>query len=244
MGHPVGRQQLDPPASSGRSSDPDAGREVLVDPVGDEELRVLRPAVAALDEAALLGPERLAVGGRRVLLVWGAVADVAVQDDQRGTPLRLPEHGQGVLDALPVVGVAHAKNVPPVREEPSRDVLREGEARVALDRDVVVVVDPAKVVEAEVAGQRRGFAPDALHQATVADDDIDVVVEDGESRLVVALAEPLPGDGHPDARRGALAERARGRLDARNPVVLGVTGSLAPDLAEATDILERHRRLA
>ena len=106
----------------------DAGGEVLADAVGDEELRVLRPAVDALGQADLLVAERLAVGLGRVLLVRRAVADVAVEDDERGAALGLPEDLQGVLDAIDVVGVAHPQDVPPVTQEPGRDVLRERDA--------------------------------------------------------------------------------------------------------------------
>src|SRR5439155_14514363 len=97
-----------PPDPSGRSARPDAGGEVLADAVGDQQLRLLRPPIAALGEANLLLTERLAVGRGRVVLVRGAVADVAVEDDERGTPLRLPEDAEDPFDAIEVVGVAHA----------------------------------------------------------------------------------------------------------------------------------------
>ena len=69
----------------------DPGGEVLAHAVGHEELRVLGPAVGALGEPDLLVAERLAVGRGGVLLVRRAVADVAVEDDEGGPPLRLPE---------------------------------------------------------------------------------------------------------------------------------------------------------
>ena len=217
---------------------------MLVDAVRHEELRVLRPSVAALGETDLLVAERLAVGLRRVLLVRRTVADVAVEDDERGAALRLPEHLERVLDAIDVVGVADAQDVPAVGEEPGGDVLGEGDAGVAFDGDVVVVVDPAEIVEAEVAGEGRRLRRDALHQAAVAADGVDVVVEDLEARPVVAVGEPLLGDGHADAGGDALAERAGRRLDAGDPVVLGMPGRLAVELAEPADVVERHRRLA
>jgi len=49
----------------------------------------------------------------RFVLMRRAIADVTVEDDQRGTPLRLPEDAERMLDALEVVGVAHAKDVHP-----------------------------------------------------------------------------------------------------------------------------------
>ena len=57
------------------------------------------------------------------------------------------------------------------------------------------------------------------------------------------VREPLARDRHADARREALAERARGRLDARRPPVLGVTRAAAIELAELLDVVERDRLL-
>src|SRR2546423_1316185 len=72
------------------------------------------------------GAERPAVGRGRVVFMRGAVADVAVEDDERGTPPRLPEDAERLLDAIEVVGVAHPQDVPPVRQESGGDILREG----------------------------------------------------------------------------------------------------------------------
>src|SRR4030095_3302389 len=105
-------------------------------PVGHQNWRPLRPAVAALGEANFLGPEWLAVGGGRVVLVRGAVADVAVEDDERGMSLRVSEAPERLLDALEVVGVGHAQDVPAVAQESGGDVLREGEARLTFSRGV------------------------------------------------------------------------------------------------------------
>src|SRR5262249_21241097 len=158
--------------------------------------------------------------------------DVAVEDEEGGPTLRVLEGFQGVLDAIDVVGVAYAEDVPAVAEEAGRDVLGEGDPGVAFDGDVVVVVDPAEVIEAEVAGQRGGFGGNAFHHAAVAADGVDAVVKDREVRAVIAIGEPFLGDGHADAVGDALAERAAGGFDAGDPVILGVAGRLAVELAE------------
>ncbi len=87
---------------------------------------------------------------------------------------------------------------------------------------LVVVVDPAQVGELQVAGQGGRLAGDALHHAAVAGQGVDVVVEHLEAGPVEVLRHPLAGDRHPDAGGDALAERARGRLDARGPAILGM----------------------
>src|SRR5439155_20949484 len=122
---PVRREERRPVASSGSAARTDAGGEVIEDAVGDQELRPFRPAIAALGGGDLLVTERLAVGGGGFLLVRGAVADVAVQDDERGSALRRAEDRERLLDVIEVVGVTHAQYVPPVGQEPGSVVLRE-----------------------------------------------------------------------------------------------------------------------
>src|SRR5262249_17634044 len=233
----VRREERRPPASSGGAARPDTGREVLAHAVGNQELRVFRPPIGALAKANFLRAEWLAARGSAGLPVRGAVADVAVEDDECGAPLRLPKDTESCLDAIEVVGVADAENVPAVPQESGGDVLCECEARLTFDRDVVVVVDPAQVVESQVTGERGCFGGHALHQTAVAAHDVDVVVEDGEARLVVAVGEPFLSDGHADARCGALPQRPRRGFYAGHPVILGVSGRLAADLAETADVL-------
>src|SRR5207302_3742386 len=62
----------------------DAVLEILVDTVGDEELGVFGPAVILFREFYFGFSEWFAVGFVGILLVRGAVADVAVNDDQSG----------------------------------------------------------------------------------------------------------------------------------------------------------------
>jgi hypothetical protein len=115
---------------------------VLADAVRDEELRILGPPIGPLGEADLLLAERFAMGGGSILLVRRAVADMAIQNDKGRAALRLMEYPESVLDQANVVGVADPQHVPSVTQEPRRNVLGEGDARAALDRDVIVVVDP------------------------------------------------------------------------------------------------------
>src|SRR4030095_8278834 len=153
--------------------------------------------------------------------------DVGIQNNERGTPLRLPESVESVFDATQVVGVADPQHVPTIRQESCHDVFRERDARAALDRDVVVVVDPAEVVETQVTGQRGGFRSHALHQAAVTANYINAVIEDFEVRSVEMTGEPLFCDGHADAHGDALPQGARGGLYARRPMVFGMAGRLA-----------------
>src|SRR5260370_368003 len=151
----------------GRAACADPNLKMFINTVRHEELRVLGPTIAAFSKADLFFAERLAVGIGCVLLVWRTVAYMAVKNNE-GRPTRcFPEGFKGVLDAVGIVGVANPQNIPSITQESGRDVLREGNASVAFDCDVVVVVHPAEVVEPQRTGKRTGFRGKALHSATI-----------------------------------------------------------------------------
>ncbi len=179
------------------------------------------------------------MGGLGVLFVRRAPADVAVDDDQgRAADLGL-ERVEGFAEQAGVVGVADPQHVPAVPLEATEDVVAEGQRGVAVDRDVVVVEDPAEVVQLQVPGERGGFVGNPLLQAAVAGDGVGVEVE---QLRPVGGAEPLRGHRHPDRGADALAERPGGGLDAGGPAVLGVAGGARVELAEVFDLLQRAGR--
>src|SRR5712672_4397736 len=130
----------------GRAACADPRLKMFINTVRHQEFRVLRPSIAALCKTDLFFAERLAVSIGCVLLVWRTVAYMAVKNDEGRPTCRFPEGFEGVLDAVGIVGVANAQDVPSITQEPGRHVLREGNASVAFDGDVIVVVNPAKMV--------------------------------------------------------------------------------------------------
>src|SRR5262249_8008465 len=123
---------------------------MFVDAVGHKELGVYGPAVAALGEPNLVVSQRFAVSCTCVLLMRGTVADVTVQNNKRGPFFGLTDDAQRMLNKLEVVSHADTHHIPSVGKKSWLNVFGEGDARAALDGDVVVVVDPAKVVEPEM----------------------------------------------------------------------------------------------
>ena len=112
------------------------------------------------------------------------------------------------------------------------------------DGDVVVVVDPAEIAEAEVASERRRFVGDALHQTSITADGEGGEVEEFESWSVVSRCRPTRGHRHADAGRDALAEWARGGLDAAGPSILWMAGTFRVHLPKTLDVVDRDRRIA
>ncbi len=227
----------------GRAACADPRLKMFINTVRHQEFRVLRPSIAALCKADLFFAERLAVSIGCVLLVWRTVTYMAVKNDERRPTLRFPEGFEGVFDAVSIVSIANPQNIPSITQEAGRHVLREGNASVAFDCDVIVVVHPAEMVEPQMCGKRSRFRRNALHHATIAANGVDVVIEHLKTGHVEVCSEPLLSNGHSHARGDALAERTGCCLDARDPVVLGMTRCLTVKLTKAPYIFERHGRL-
>src|SRR5262249_42590248 len=147
------RKQRGPLAPQLRAARANAGREVLRYLIRNQELRVLGPAVSALCKTHLVVSERLAVGRRGIVLMRRAVADVAVKDNKGRPPFGGSESVDRVLDQVEVVRIADAQHIPSVPQETRRDVFGKRELCLAFDRDVVVVVNPAQIVQAKMARQ-------------------------------------------------------------------------------------------
>ena len=125
--------------------------------------------------------------------------------------------------------------VPAVGLVAGQDVLAERDGGVVLDRDVVVVVEDDQVAQLLVSGERRGLARDAFLHAAVADDDVDVVVEQRCAGRGVGVEQPALAPSrhrHADAVGDALAERAGGRPRCRGcGRARGGPGSASPRCA-------------
>src|SRR4029077_10812774 len=131
----------------------DSGSKVVVHAVGDKKLCIFRKSVGPLAEPNFIFAQRFAVSGCCVLLVRRTVSDMTVEDDECGAAFRFAKDLEHLLNAIDVVGIANSQDVPSIRNESCVDVFGERDSRVAFDRDVVVVVNPAQVVEPEMSGE-------------------------------------------------------------------------------------------
>ena len=174
----------------------------------------------------------------RIVAVWRAISDMAVEYHQRWSTFRFAKRRQDLFDAWNVVGVTDVQYVPAIASETNGYIFRERQPRAAFYRDVVVVIDPAQAIEAKVACERRRFRADALHQASVSAYGVDIVIEDRKIRLVVSHSEPALCDCHTNAGRNALSERASGRLHPGYQVIFRMPRRVTPKLAKTSDIVE------
>ena len=146
------------------------------------------------------------------------------RDGRSVTSLAARERG---FEPIHVVGhLTELDDVPSVGPEALGDVVVVGQRGVAVDRDVVVVVDADQLAEREMAGERGGLVRDAFHEAPVTGDHIGVMVD----RLGAELCrQEALGDRHADGVAEALTERSGGDLDPWRVTRFGVPwGSRLP----------------
>ena len=149
----------------------------------------------------LVGAERGAVGLAGVLLVRRRPADDRLRTDDRGSAARSrPGPPTNAVRTAPGrrrrrVDVLH---VPAVGLVARGDVLAERDVGVALDRDVVVVVEHDQVAELLVAGQRLASEETPSSMSPSETKHADGVVED-------ALARRASGSNRPRSQRDAIA---------------------------------------
>lgn len=141
-------------------------------------------------------------------------------------------------DAVEVrVAVLDVLRVPAVRRVARQHVLRPRQIGLAINGDVVVVVEHNQLAEAKVTGERARLRADALLQAAVAAENVGVVVDDVIARLVEARGRVRLGDGNAHRVGDALAERAGADLDA-GVVHLGVAGGLGVELSKVLQVVD------
>ena len=173
-------------------------------------------------------------------LVRASVTDGRNGDDEAGTFEFVAGFAERGVDGGDVHAVDGADDVPVVGAEAGGDVLGERDVGIALDGDVVVVVEVDDLAEPKRAGEGGRLGGDALHEVAVGDDAVDAVVDDLVSGPVVVLCKEFLRDGHADAVGEPLAERAGGHLGAGGKAKLGVARGLALPLPELPDVVERE----
>ena len=67
------------------------------------------------------------------------------------------------------------------------------------------------------------------------------IVEQFEPGSIEVAGQPALCDGHADAHRKPLSQRAGRRFDARRPTVFRMAGTFAVKLPEALDVVQSHR---
>lgn len=180
-------------------------------------------------------------------LVGGAETDDRLAADEGG----LVGVGAGLFDGRlhggGIVTVHIADDVPVVGLEAGRGIVEEpgrcfGTApHLAIDGDVVVVVEGDELAEAQGAGQGAGLVGDPFHHAAVPQKHVGTVVHDVVAGTVELGGQHLLGQCHADGVGDTLAEGAGGGLDTGGVTVFRVAGGLGVELAEVLEFFDGER---
>src|SRR5262249_6284520 len=145
------------------------------------------------------------MSGAGILLMRRAKPDVAVDNNKRWRIVATLECLQRLCQLLCVVGIVDPVHDPVIPAKPRRHIFTESEVCLSLNRDPVAVVDPAQIPELKMAGDRCGFARDALHHVAVATQRINLETKRRGVRPVEVPPEPATRDGHADAVPASLS---------------------------------------
>ena len=113
-----------------------------------------------------------------------------------------------------------------------------GTTHLAVDGDVVVVIESDQLAELQGTGKGAGFMRDALHQTAVAEESVGVVIDDLVAVTVELGGKTLFGDRHADGVADTLPQRTGGCLHAGRIAVFGMTWRLGVQLPELLQILD------
>ena len=183
--------------------------------------------------------ERFTVHLGRTGAMRRTLADRRLSNDERGLLGRGLRLGNRTVHRVDIVAIDRTDHVPAVGFEAAARIVAEPAAHIAVNRDAVVVVNRDELVEAPDTRKRAHFVADAFHQATIAQEDVRAVVDDGEALAIEFLSEKLFGKRHADTVGNALAEGSGRRFDAGRHVDFGVAGRLAVQLTKVLDVLHR-----
>ena len=172
------------------------------------------------------------MGRRFAGFVRAAVTDHRAADDYArlsGFGLCI---GQRRGDGAYVSPFYPADDMPAVGLEPLGDILAKGDASVALDGDVVVVVEHYELAKAQCACHGCCFGRDSFLEVTIRDDRVGIVVDDRVTGFVVLSGQPTLGQCHADSVAKSLSQRAGGGFNSWSQAVLWVARCFAAPLAE------------
>ena len=203
--------------------------EDVVDFLRHEETLFGVESESPLHPGDFLRAERCAVGVGGILFRRCAEADVGRGDNHHGLTDDFLGAAIGLLDFVVVVSVA-GEDLPAVALESFLHVVVQRERGVALDRDVVRVVDEDEVVEFHRTRPTAGLVRNALLQVAVA----------AEDPRAVARLRLLRRERKPDAHRNALTERTRRHLNPRHHPAFGMSRAPRTELTECLQFVHRH----
>lgn len=115
--------------------------------------------------------------------------------------------------SIVAIAITNSLDVPVVGLETLENVFSEGDSNVTIDGDVVVIIEGNELTELQVTSKRTGLRGNTFLKTTITENDIGVVVEDLETRLVVGGSELSFSSSQTNGIGDTLTKRTGGDLN-------------------------------
>ena len=198
--------------------------------------RSVHPTHCLTGERNLFVAERRTVTGFFTLLVGRTPADHGATADKRGPLAVGVSLVNGPGNRSRIVAVDALDNLPVVGAKTRRGVISEPALYFAVDGDAVVIPEGNELTQAQCTGKRAGFVGDSFHQATVAQENVSMVIDYRMTIAVELRSEYLLGQRHTHTIRDALTQGPSSGLYARGVTILGVAGRARVQLAKILEL--------
>jgi len=174
------------------------------------------------------------------LLVRRSKSDNGLAANQRRT-IRVQ---QGLIDRrgdrLCIVAINVTDNLPAVGLKALCGVVRKPRTHLAIDRNIIVVIQADEFAELQRTGQRTSLVRYAFHQAAVAKKDPGPVIDDFMPRAIELGREHPFCHRHTNRVAKALSQWARRRLDGSIRLIFRVASGPGAHLPEVLKLLDRE----
>ena len=199
--------------------------------------RLASPAQVLLGCLQVFLPQRLAMSTGLALLCRTAVADLGMDGNKGRTLLVSLCFLDGPADSSQISAVSHIDSLEAECLHALLHILSEGNISIALDGNVVAVIDDNQLGQAKGACQGEGLGGNTLHHAAITAQGKGIMVIHRIARLVELLSQMCLGNCHAHCHAHACPQRAGSCLNAYSVAVLRMARSQGIQLTEILQVI-------
>ncbi len=194
--------------------------------------RVQRPSQVFFCQLTFLFSKRFPVSLGGILAVGTAIADQGFYSNQRWSVRGITCCGQGIFNSCKVIAILNLLNVPAICFKTLQAVFGKGKVSLALNGNMVIIVEIYKLSEFQVTRQGGSLMGNAFHEITIAYNPVSMVVDNFMARPVKFGCQMSFSYGHANTGCKALSQWTCGRFNSRGVTVFRMAGCFASPLAK------------
>ena len=170
-----------------------------------DELLTTVPTVSFLGQSNFVDSERCTVCCMRICFVWRTETNDALQNNNGRFARRVLKALHCSTNGIQIVGILDCHCVPSESLKFRGRIFRKCQIRFTFDRDVIVVINPAEVIQFQVTSNRCCFATDSFHEVAIGAKYVYVVIKEIRSVSIKTCGFPFGSHGHANTCANTLA---------------------------------------